>query len=321
MNTNNNLQIAKNEKNDEFYTQIKDIEIEIENYKKHFKNKIVYCNCDDSKSNFFHYFLNRFQSLKLKKLIATCYKNCEIDLFNQNEYQNGIKLEYNNNLPCTENSSLKGNGDFRSKECIEILKQADIVVTNPPFSLFREYITQLIKYDKKFIVIGNLLGMTYKEIFPLLKENKIWLGHSISSGDREFQVPNNHSLNDPTLRIDKEGNKFIKIKGVRWFTNLEHNKKNEKLILTENYKGNEKNYPKYDNYNAINIDRTKDIPKDYKGHMGVPITFIDKYNPNQFEIIKFRKGDDNKDLKVNNKDKFARIIIKRKTRKPNNSLT
>lgn len=180
---------------------------------------------------------------------------------------------------------LKGDGDFRSQECIKLLKQADIVVTNPPFSLFREYVTQLMECKKKFVIIGNINAVTYKEIFKLIKENKIWLGHSIHSGDREFGVPNDYPLNAATSRIDENGNKFIRVKGVRWFTNLDYTERHEDLILYKTYKGNESDYPKYDNYNAIEVSKTKDIPVDYKGAMGVPITFVDKFNSEQFEIL------------------------------------
>ena len=276
MNKNDNLHIAKGRKDDEYYTELEDINREINFYKKHFENKIVYCNCDDpTESKFFYHFSYDFEFLKLKKLITTCYKNCKRNLFSQNDCKNGIKLEYNgdkngNFIPDPEeikDSLLNGDGDFRSKECIEILKQADIVVTNPPFSLFRKYISQLINYNKKFIIIGNLNAISYKEIFSLIKENKIWLGIN------------------PIKRFLRPDGTFKKFGNTVWYTNLEHYKKNEKLYLTENYKGNEENYPKYDNYNAINVDKVKDIPKDYKDYMGVPITFLNKYNPNQFEIL------------------------------------
>ena len=290
--SNKNLHKANTAKKDEFYTQLSDIEKELKHYKDHFKGKVVFCNCDDPRvSNFFHYFSYNFEKLGLKKLITTCYKNQNADLFSQNDSEKAIYLEYEgdkngNNIPDPEEigiQSLKGDGDFRSKECIELLKQADIVVTNPPFSLFREYVAQLMEYDKELLIIGNQNAITYKEIFKLIKENKLWLGASIHSGDREFGVPKDYPLTAASSRIDENGNKFIRVKGVRWYTNLDYKERHEDLILYKAY--NESEYPKYDNYNAVNVDKTKDIPMDYKGAMGVPITFMDKYNPEQFEII------------------------------------
>ena len=287
-----NLHKAKLNKKDEFYTQLSDIENELKHYKEHFKNKVVLCNCDDPRiSNFFHYFSYNFEHLGLKKLITICYKNQELDLFSRNDSEKAIYLEYlgdknNNRIPDPEEigiKHLKGDGDFRSEECIALLKQADIVVTNPPFSLFREYVSQLIEYDKKFLIIGNMNAITYKETFKLIKENKLWLGYSIHSGDREFGVPKDYPLTAASSRIDKDGNKFIRVKGVRWFTNLDYKERHEDLILYKKY--NKAEYPKYDNYDAIEVSKTKEIPGDYKGAMGVPITFMDKYNPEQFEII------------------------------------
>ena len=290
--SNNNLHKAKDSKKDEFYTQLSDIENELKHYKTHFKDKIVYCNCDDPRvSNFFQYFSYNFEALGLKKLITTCYKNQDAELFSQNESEQAIYLEYEgdkngNQVPDISEigiRSLSGDGDFRSAECIELLKQADIVVTNPPFSLFREYVAQLIKYEKKFIIIGNLNAVTYKDIFKLVKENKLWFGKSIHSGDREFRVPNDYPLNAAGSRTDDDGNKYIRVKGVRWYTNLDYLERHEDLLLFKEYTPEE--YPTYDNYDAINVDVTKHIPKDYNGAMGVPITFLDKYNPEQFEII------------------------------------
>jgi hypothetical protein len=205
---------------------------------------------------------------------------------------------------------LRGNGDFRNAECIELLKEADIIVTNPPFSLFREYVAQLSEYDKKFLIIGNVNSITYKECFKLIKENRMWLGASIHSGDREFRVPDDYPLNAASSRIDDDGHKYIRVKGVRWFTNLDYEERHENLVPYKKY--SPKEYLKYDNYDAINVDKTADIPMDWAGLMGVPITFLDKYNPEQFEIIKFRKGDDDKDLVINGKFPYFRIIIKKK---------
>ena len=285
---NKNLQEAKKNKKDEFYTQLSDIERELKYYKHHFKDKVVYCNCDDPRvSNFFHYFSYNFEKLGLKKLITTCYKNQSMDLFSQNDTEQAIYLEYtgdkNGNFVPDPNEigikQLKGDGDFRSKESIDLLTQADIVVTNPPFSLFREYVAQLIEHDKKFVIVGHQNAITYKEIFPLIKENKLWLGYGFKGGAGHFI--NEHYEDYATATDRKEG--MIRVSGVHWFTNLEINKRHEDLILYKTY--NKEEYPKYDNYNAIEVSKTKDIPIDYAGAMGVPITFMDKYNPDQFEII------------------------------------
>lgn len=338
-NKNGNLSAAKNAKKDEFYTQLSDIENELWHYRDHFKNKTVFCNCDDPyESNFVKYFAMNFNILGLKKLIATCYASSpvmytQLTFFGEEEilYEDTNKKPYVIEISevTDENGDgavdltdfelilkknkprlLNGNGDFRSDECIELLKKADIVVTNPPFSLFREYVAQLIEYDKKFLIIGNINAITYKEIFPLIKDNKIWLGYSIHSGDREFRVPNSYPLKSAGYRIDKNGYKYIRVKGVRWFTNIDYEDRHDNLILYKTYTSEE--YPTYDNYNAININKTSEIPYDYDGYMGVPITFLDKYSPEQFDIIKFRKGNDNKDLCINGKCTYFRIIIKKK---------
>ena len=325
--SNRSLLQANAAKRDEFYTQLRDIEKELEHYKPHFRNRTVLCNCDDPRvSNFFHYFSHNFEALGLKKLVTICYKSREKDLFSRGDSEEAIYLEYDgdrngNKVPDPEEigmKNLKGDGDFRSEECVELLKEADVVVTNPPFSLFREYVAQLARYDKKFVIIGNQNAITYKEIFRLIKRDKIWLGQSIHSGDREFGVPDDYPLNAATHRIDENGKKFIRVKGVRWFTNLDIPKRHEDLILYKTYRGNERDYPEYDNYVAVNVDKTKDIPMDYAGEMGVPITFLDKHNPEQFEIIgidrmlvegltgkisRFRMG---------GKEKYARIVIKNK---------
>lgn len=284
----NNLHTAKLSKKDEFYTQLPDIERELKHYKNHFKDKVVYCNCDDPRvSNFFHYFSYNFEKLGLKKLITTCYKNQNIDLFSKSQSEQAIFLEYEgdkqgNNVPALEDigiEHLNGDGDFRSEESIELLKQADIVVTNPPFSLFREYVAQLIEYDKQFIIIGHQNAISYKEIFKLIKDNKIWLGYGFKGGAAHFI--NKYYEDYATAGDHKEG--MIRVSGVVWFTNLDISKRHEDLILYKQY--DPKEYPKYENFDAINVNKTKDIPMDYKGAMGVPITFLDKYNPDQFEII------------------------------------
>ncbi len=285
---NKNLKQAKKSKNDEFYTQLSDIERELGHYKEHFKDKVVFCNCDDPRvSNFFHYFSYNFEYLWLKKLITTCYKNQQPDLFSENKSEKAIYLEYTgdkngDNVPNPNEIGIKhliGDGDFRSNECIELLKQADIIVTNPPFSLFREYLAQLMEYNKKFIIIWHQNCITYKEIFKLIKENKLWLGYGFKWGAAHFI--NKHYEDYASAWDHKEW--MIRVSWVNWFTNLEIRKRHEDLILYKTY--NESEYPKYENYDAINVDITKNIPMDYKGAIGVPITFMDKYNPEQFEII------------------------------------
>ena len=316
---NRTLHIAKSLKKDEFYTQLSDIERELKHYKKHFKNKVVFCNCDDPRvSNFFHYFSYNFENLGLKKLKTTCYKNQEKDLFLQKDPENAVFLEYTgdkngNKIPDAEEigvKPLKGDGDFRSKESIDLLKQADIVVTNPPFSLFREYVEQLVAYEKKFLIIGNINAITYKEIFKLIKDNKAWLGINMGRGISGFIVPDHYELYGTETNIDSFGNRVISPNNCLWLTNLDTSKRHEDIVLTKKYYGNENEYPKFDNYDAINVNKTQDIPKDYKGVMGVPITFLHKYNPEQFELIKFRKGNDEKDLSINGKCPYFRILIK-----------
>lgn len=318
---NRTLHIAKSSKKDEFYTQLSDIESELKHYTEHFKNKVVFCNCDDPRnSNFFKYFAYNFEKLKLKKLITTCYKNQEADLFFQDESEKAVFLEYNgdlngNKIPDAEEIGIRpliGDGDFRSTESIELLKQSDIVVTNPPFSLFREYVDQLVKYDKKFLIIGNINAITYKEIFKLIKENKTWLGINMGRGVSGFIVPSDYELFGTEARIDEDGNRIIATNNCLWLTNLDTFRRHEDILLTKKYYGNEIEYPKFDNYDAINVNKTQDIPMDYDGVMGVPITFLHKYNPEQFELIKFRKGNDEKDLSIDGKCPYFRILIKNK---------
>ena len=293
---NKNLNKAKEAKKDEFYTQLEDINNELRHYREHFRGKTVLCNCDDPRvSNFFTYFAYNFEFLGLKKLITTCYKNQDIDLFSQNKSEQAVYLVYEgdkngDHIPNAEEigvKPLKGDGDFRSKECIELLKEADIVVTNPPFSLFREYVAQLMEYDKKFLIIGNQNAVSTKEIFPLIMQNKMWMGASIHSGDRKFWVPDDYELNAAGCGIDETGRKFIRVKGVRWFTNLDYKERHEDLILYKTYSPEE--YPQYDNFNAIEVNKTENIPADYEGMMGVPLTFLDKYSPDQFEILGITK--------------------------------
>lgn len=350
---NTSLRKADKAKNDEFYTQLSDIELELKHYRKHFAGKTIFCNCDDPyESNFFKYFAMNFNFLGLKKLVATCYMGSpamgkqfeqlsifdilpseentprrfpykieitEVTDFNGDGAVDLTDVEYllrNKNNALT---LLDGDGDFRSQECIEILKQADIVITNPPFSLFREYIGQLMEYDKKFLVIGSQNAITYKEIFPLLKENRMWLGYRC--GDMAFTVPEYYEERETRFWIDDNGQKWRSLGNICWFTNLDHKKRHEELELYKIYTPEE--YPKYDNYNAINVDKTADIPEDYYEEMGVPITFLDKYNPEQFEIIdgigRYSILDNENTKKagkylsmIDGKAKFFRIVIKRR---------
>lgn len=411
---NTNLHDAKKNKKDEFYTQLSDIENELKHYKEHFKDKIVYCNCDDPlQSAFFEYFFKNFKWLDLKALITTCYKSqnyrevstedspkkayaikihrddvikdelinpqkhsiddidkvlsqmhplkdvesvLSLSLSNSQtqsqetlkafeankhklfenfraELESGLPKESTQKskksykepslFPLDEDKGLNNAGDFRSKDCIELLKLADIVVTNPPFSLFREYVAQLVEYDKKFLIIGNVNAITYKDTFDLIKDNKLWLGVSITSGDRKFYVPDSTPLNAAGCGVEKViqngkevERRFIRVKGVRWFSNLENKKRNEILETIASYKKNPEQYPKYDNYDAINVDKTIEIPLDYDGVMGVPITFLDKHNPKQFEIVAkmTTTGIDEFNFGypyINGKKIYARILIRK----------
>lgn len=282
---NGNLNKAKAAKNDEFYTRLEDIEKELEHYTEHFKGKVVYCNCDDAnRSNFFKYFSTNFQKLGLKKLITSGLKIDGTE--NSTDGTDGtgvVAIQKGNDIDIYD-----GNGDFRSEECIEFLKEADIVVTNPPFSLFREYVAQLMQYGKKFLIIGNLNAVTYKEIFPLIKENKMWMGATCFNGGATYFIAPSELYDAEKMSNPKnvyfENGKFMwRVNGVRWFTNLEHNKRNKELILYKHYNPTE--YPKYQNYNAIEVGKVAEIPMDYEGVMGVPISFLDKYCPNQFRIL------------------------------------
>ncbi|HMN04170.1 MAG TPA: adenine-specific methyltransferase EcoRI family protein [Flavobacteriales bacterium] len=288
-NENTGLHAAKRNKKDEFYTQLVDIERELRHYRDHFKGKVVYCNCDDPYiSAFFEYFTKNFEFLGLKKLITTCYRSQRMDLFSQNDSEEAIKLEYTggapNSLPTPDDIGvvpLEGDGDFRSQECMDILKEADIVVTNPPFSLFSEYVAQLADSGKGFIIIGHQNAITYKNVFPLIKDNRLWLGYGFKRNMAHFVAP--HYEDTASDADHREG--MIRVSGVLWYTNLDHSKRHEEMILVQRYRDNEDAYPRYDNYDAIEVSRTQDIPCDYDGAMGVPITFLTKYNPEQFEII------------------------------------
>ncbi len=334
---NSNLNKASKAKNDEFYTQLADIELELKHYRKHFMGKTVFCNCDDPyESNFFKYFAMNFNFLGLKKLVAACYMGSPVvgEQFEQLSIFDILPSEENTpkrfpykieitevvdvngdgtvdladveNLLRNKNNAmtlLDGDGDFRSPECVEILKRSDIVVTNPPFSLFREYIAQLIEYNKKFLVIGNQNAITYKEIFPLLKENKMWLGYRC--GDMSFTVPEYYEEKETRFWIDENGQKWRSLGNICWYTNLDHKKRHEALELYKRYTPEE--YPMYDNYDAIEVSKTAEIPCNYDGVMGVPITFLDKFNPEQFEIIGMAKrgaGDPALKTKVYTKEDY-----------------
>lgn len=325
--TNKFLHKAKKGKNDEFYTVLSDIEKEMQHYKDHFKDKVVLCNCDDPRvSNFFHYFSHQFEELGLKKLIATCYKNQDMNLFSRNDSEHAIYLEYEgdkngNKVPDPEEIGIKhfqGDGDFRSKECIELLKQADIVMTNPPFSLFGEYIAQLGEYNKKFLIVGTWNAITYKDVFKLIRDNKAWLGVNSNRHFSGFIVPDHYELFGTEARVDEVGNRIVSSNNTCWFTNLDNAKRHVELPLYEKYEP--KNYPKYDNYDAIEVSKTNNIPKDYDGLMGVPITFMNKYNPNQFEILgcSYSYGEPEGyhlegkgyGVSINGKDIYKRLFIK-----------
>lgn len=293
------LDKAKSNKKDEFYTQLVDIEAEMIYYTKHFKDKVILCNCDNpGKSNFWKYFYENFQTLGIRELNATFYGD-------------GASFSKYDGKSITT-IPLYGKGDFRSDECIEILKHSDIVITNPPFSLFREYINQLVKYNKDFLIISNINAITYKEVFPLIQNNKVWLGNCFGRGISGFIVPSDYELYGTETKVDEWGNRIISPNNCMWLTTLDNKKRHHPIKLVEKYYGNEETYPLYDNYHGINVNRTQDIPCDYTGVMGVPITFLNKYAPEQFEIIKFRKGDDGRDLCINGKAPYFRILIKRK---------
>jgi len=312
------LNNAKNQKKDEFYTQFNDINNELKHYKEYFKDKVIFLNCDDPEiSNFWKYFHLNFSFFGIRKIISTHF--VYQDMFNEGDT---YKLEYcggnDNDITVGEKTILKNNGDFRSEECIEILKEADIVVTNPPFSLFREYVAQLIAYDKKFLIIGSKNAITYKEIFKLIKENKIWLGYGFVKGDAYFSVKNPRDFASGVYN-PKTG--LVHFRNVGWFTNLDFKKRHEDLILYKKY--DHINYPKYDNYDAIEVSKVADIPIDYDGAMGVPITFLDKYNPDQFELVGMAEDNGkgfsggiwdgkNPHCVINDKIMFKRIFIKRK---------
>lgn len=347
-----NLHKAKEAKQDEFYTQLEDIENELRHYKAHFKGRTVLCNCDDPyESNFFKYFAMNFNHLGLKKLITTCYVTSpimytQLSLFDDMEFsveapRNPNKKPYKVEITevTDENSDgafdlndikqllkskknvctvLKGDGDFRSEECIELLKEADIVVTNPPFSLFRDFVGLLFEHQKNFVILGNKNAVKYKEVFPFIKENMMWIGSTPMSSEMYFDVPKEYADYLISQKRDRSivlhNGRMMARAGAVWYTNLDIDKRHEDLILYKTYTPN--NYPRYDNYDAIEVNKTNDIPCDYYGIMGVPITYLDKYNPAQFEIVgEFNHGCDNQyDLAapiLNGKCLYPRIAIRR----------
>ena len=362
-NSSQSLSEAKAARKDEWYTQMDDIAAEMRYHKKQFKDAIVLCNCDDPyESNFFKYFALNFNRLGLKKLIATCYKRSpaagtQLSLFddyevvnhewNTRENKKAYKIEITEVPDINGDGAidlvdveallkgkhnvltvLEGDGDFRSQECRALLDEATIVVTNPPFSLWIPYMQLLLQKEKKMLILGNLTGVAYKEIFPHIRDNKLWLGQSIHSGDREFRVPDDYPLEAASSRIDEEGNKYIRVKGVRWYTNLDTPGRHEEIDLYKKY--SPEAYYTYDNFDAINVDSVSEIPRDYYGYMGVPLNFIDQYNPNQFEIIGIGSGNLAKEIGIKknyrgrtdlaytvngvHKCPFGRMIIRRKDR-------
>lgn len=337
---NRNLNAAKRAKKDEFYTQLPDIERELRHYWPHFRGKTVLCNCDDPyESNFFKYFALRFNQLGLRRLLCTCYdgspvRGTELLLHFDGEADEPKRQAYMVDIHAVPDLNGDGavdltdvrlllendrnalrllqTGDFRSAECVALLREADVVVTNPPFSLFREYVSQLMDYGKRFLIIGPQNAITYKEIFPLIKDNKIWLGYGFNAGNAYFKVPDNKQTY--AAGVYDEEKKLVKFRNCHWYTNLEIPKRHDELDLFCRY--SPEDYPKYDNYDAIEVSKTANIPYDYDGVMGVPITFLDKYNPEQFEIVKFRKGNDEKDLSIKGKCPYFRILIRNKHPKP-----
>ena len=310
--TKETLEKAKKQKNDEFYTRYEDIENEVMKYRRSFKGKVVYLPCDDpanKQSEFWSFFVNNFDAFGLKKLIATHYDEdgkaykiwIDGDTSGDGYIDDGDALQ----------EDLIGNGDFRSPECTAILNECDIVCTNPPFSMFREFVDWIFTAKKQFLIIGNNNAITYKEIFPLIKDNQMWVGYTANK-TCIFRVGEGYTFDDRITKQINDGNYYGKVPAITWFTNLPNTKRNEEMVLTASYYANPDAYPHYDNYDGINVDRLAQIPKDYEGAMGVPITIIDSYNPEQFEIIKFRKGDDGKDLRFNGKEPYFRVLIRHK---------
>lgn len=323
---NANLTKAKKAKNDEFYTQYADIEKEMNAYIEYnhdvFRGKVILSPCDDPEwSNFTKYFAQNFEALGIKQFISTSYGTINEPRGKIFTLDHDVNGNGRIDIEDLEWRYLEGNGSYDSPEVTKIRDECDIIVTNPPFSLFRDFLNWIVEADKQFIILGNMNAITYKEVFPLIKDDKVWLGPSISSGDREFRVPKTAlDMNKFTGEI-RENKYYQKVMGVRWFTNVDHGRRHEPLSLmtmadnirfSKHKQIKDKSYPKYDNYDAIEVCFTDAIPSDYEGAMGVPISFLDKYCPEQFEIIKFRKGNDEKDLSVNGKCPYFRVLIKHK---------
>ena len=306
---------AKKKKNDEFYTQYADIEAELQHYRNHFRGKVVYCNTDGPLvSNFVSYFIDNFENLGLKKLIATGYaisgdkrgtRMMYTGAAGEKEVFRAGNVEY-----------MEGDGDFRSGECIKFLKEADIVVTNPPYSLLRQFVSYMTTYEKDFLIIATVNAITYKDIFKLIQDGKIWLGVGLGRAISGFIVPEHYELYGTEARINEKGERIVATNNSLWLTTLDIDKRHLDIPLVKKYAGNEDKYPRYDNLDGINVDQTKNIPSDYYGLIGVPITFLHKHNPRQFDIIRFRKGEDGRDLRINGKSPYFRIVIRRRVDDP-----
>lgn len=308
------LDQAKQNRNDEFYTQLSDIERELVHYGNQFCGKTVFCNCDNpTTSNFFRFFVQNFKALGLKKVICACIGKPGGDLFTQ--FEPGFHYEYTGTEkkhPTMEDVTFfHGDGDFRSAESIALLMQSDIVVTNPPFSLFREFVAQIVKYQKQFLIIGNINAITYKEVFRLIQDNKAWMGVNMGRGISGFIVPEHYQLYGLEARVNEHGERIVSTNNCMWLTNLDLPVRHDFIPLVKSYHGNEDKYPRFDNCDAINVDRTQNIPGDYDGLMGVPITFLHRFNPRQFRIVRFRKGNDQKDLSIKGRTPYFRILIQR----------
>lgn len=311
--TNTNLHISRADKQDEFYTSLEMIENELKHYRDYFQDKVVFCNCDDpEKSNFWQYFQRNFYMLGLRKLISTHFEtdkqSYKMEITRQDD-----KIGQLSFLPDYVQTPLEQNGDFRSPECESILEEADIVVTNPPFSLFRDYVAQLMQYKKDFLIIGRETAITYKEVLPLVMENRLWLGYN--DGHFWFQVPDDYEEKKTDFKIDDNGIKWRRMGNICWFTNIDIAKRHENMTLFRKYIPSE--YPKYDHYDAIEVGRKADIPVDYDGVMGVPVTFMTQYNPEQFEILGDSRYHDGQDFSddinvINGKTKFRRLLIRRR---------
>ena len=307
------LQAAQRNKRDEFFTLYADVQRELQHYPDAFRGKVVYCNCDDpDTSQFVRYFQDHFQALGLRQLIASCYAAALHTTGSTSPLGRAVSYEHIGGQPVFRQLPLEGDGDFRSPACVRMLEQADVVVTNPPFSLFRDFIRLLAAHNKQFLVIGNVNAITYKEVFQLIQENRAWLGVNLGRGISGFVVPEHYDAYGSEIHTNAAGQRIIATNNCLWLTNLDVNYRHERLRLTRTYAGHERDYPTYDNCDGIHVKRTQDIPLDYPGLMGVPITFLHKFNPDQFELVRFRKGEDGKDLRIAGKCPYFRILIRHK---------